>query len=119
MNKLFSVEAFELGKRNITATIQKSGDEDGFQDVRVTRTSFESWLDRTGRLAIDNGMLYSDESAGIKNEPVIESRTYQEYYLSPEEVHEDLYTYIVLNNADKVFNGALSGMQSICEEFVN
>lgn len=114
-NQLFSVESFTVGSQKITVTVQPH--EEDFQEKRISRVGFESWIERTGRLAVDNGMTYTDDQ--VKNEPIIESRTFPEYYQEETEVCADIYDYLLLTQGEDVFSQALAGMESALNDYKN
>jgi hypothetical protein len=82
----------------------------------IKRSSFESWLDRTGRLGIFCGLYYTDILAGVFNEPVVEPCTLNEYWLFGD-CSVDIHTYLILQEAERSFYEIKEMMYSICNEY--
>src|SRR5207245_6645267 len=85
---------------------------------KVKRSAFESWLDRTGRLGIFCGLYYSEPLAGIFNEPVVEPCTLNEYWMLGD-CSVDVYTYLILQEAERAFSDVQYMMLNMCNEYDN
>jgi hypothetical protein len=66
----------------------------------INKEEFESWVDRTGRLALDSGIYNDDE---LFNFPVIQTRTFFEYYQS-HDIFADLTDYLLLQQGIAAFD---------------
>lgn len=113
MRKLIEIQQVRVEQRSIFVNVATDETE---KEIRVNRSKFEDWINRTGRLAVDAGLLFSDPDQGIFNEPAIQYRSFQDYYLSDDK-YEDMKDFLLIQNAGKLFDSTLKNIQSICNEF--
>jgi hypothetical protein len=96
--QLFEIEQFYKNRKLIIVSIIKGSEVD---EIKIRKTSFELFLQDTGRLAQE--LIVSSVDRISKEIDVL---TLDEYYLTAR-VNADLYTFIVKYHADKIFLNAL------------
>jgi hypothetical protein len=106
----FSVNGFQTAHNNILITVEKLMHEP--RQVKIKREDFEAWVDRTGRLAVDHGIYNDDE---LKDFPVIQTRTFFEYYQSPD-IFADLADYLLIKQGEEAFEIIAVGIKNICKQ---
>ena len=114
-NQLFEISGFTKSHKHIFVTVQPH--ENNFQEKRLDKSLFESWLKKTDRLNVESGMFYHDSTCEICQ--IMIPLSLEQYYENEKAVCADLYDYLLLIGAENPFKSTFLSIQSICESFKN